>query len=55
MREGQLDQYNYILVVGQQEMDGGTVNVRTRDNEVQGTIPLAELFAKFAKETSELK
>ena len=37
VREAQLAQYNYILVVGAQEMENGTVNVRTRDNEVHGT------------------
>ena len=47
VREAQLAQYNFILVVGQQEAEAGTVNVRTRDNEVQGTIPIAELLAKF--------
>ena len=47
VREAQLAQYNYILVVGQQEMDAGTVNVRTRDNEVQGTVPLADFIEKL--------
>ena len=34
MREAQLSQYNYILVVGEEEKAAGTVNVRTRDNQV---------------------
>lgn len=35
VREAQLDQYNYILVVGSDEAAAGTVNVRTRDNMVR--------------------
>ncbi|CAE7782680.1 TARS1, partial [Symbiodinium microadriaticum] len=33
IRDAQLAQYNFILVVGEQEASAGTVNVRTRDNE----------------------
>lgn len=47
VREAQLAQYNFILVVGEKEMNEGSVNVRTRDNEVQGTLPIADLIAKF--------
>lgn len=43
MRNGQLAQYNYILVVGEAEKNAGTVNVRTRDNVVHGMFSLAEL------------
>ena len=32
VREAQLAQYNYILVVGADEMANGTVSVRTRDH-----------------------
>jgi threonyl-tRNA synthetase len=31
-----LEQYNYILVVGEAERAARTVNVRTRDNVVHG-------------------
>lgn len=48
MREGQVAQYNFILVVGQQEVDGRTVNVRTRENEVTGALSLEGLVAHFA-------
>ena len=47
VREGQLQQYNFILVVGQQEIDSKGVNVRTRENEVQGNIAVTDLIAKF--------
>lgn len=36
VREAQLAQYNYILVLGEEEKRNGTVNVRTRDNQVGG-------------------
>jgi threonyl-tRNA synthetase len=38
VREAQLAQYNYILVVGESEKASGTVNVRTRDNHVHGAF-----------------
>jgi threonyl-tRNA synthetase len=47
VREAQLAQYNFILVVGQQEQDARSVNVRTRENEVQGTISIDQLLEKF--------
>ena len=34
VRNAQLAQYNFILVVGQKEEENNTVNVRSRDNEV---------------------
>jgi hypothetical protein len=49
VREAQLNQYNFILVVGEQEASAGTVNVRTRDNEVKGVVPVTELIAQFAE------
>jgi threonyl-tRNA synthetase len=42
-----LAQYNFILVVGEQEAAAGTVNVRTRDNEVHGTVTVEALIAQF--------
>ena len=34
IRSAQLEQFNFILVIGQVEKNNGTVNVRTRDNQV---------------------
>ena len=34
VREAQLAQYNFILVVGEKEMEAHSVNIRTRENEV---------------------
>ena len=36
IRNSQLEQWNYILVAGEEEMKNGTVNVRTRANERLG-------------------
>jgi threonyl-tRNA synthetase len=36
VRNAQLDQVNYIVVIGDKESESGTVNVRTRDNVVHG-------------------
>lgn len=34
-------------MVGEQEASAGTVNVRTRDNEVKGVVPVSELISQF--------
>lgn len=36
VRNAQVAQYNYQLVVGEQEVKNGTVNIRTRENQVEG-------------------
>ena len=48
-REAQLSQYNFILVVGAQEVENGTVNVRTRDNTVHGVKTIDELIVEFTR------
>jgi len=55
IRESQLDQYNFILVVGEKEMEEGSVNVRTRDNVVHGTKPVDVLIAEFQQLLREFK
>ncbi|VDD84328.1 unnamed protein product [Mesocestoides corti] len=47
IRNGQLAQYNFILVVGEKELNNGTVNVRTRDNKVLGEHPVEHLIERF--------
>ncbi|UYV75656.1 TARS [Cordylochernes scorpioides] len=47
VRNAQLAQYNFILVVGENEMQAGSVNVRTRDNKVKGEVKLDDLLARF--------
>lgn len=45
VRNAQVDQYNFQLVVGEAEVKNGTVNIRTRDNKVEGEKKLDELVA----------
>lgn len=55
VRNAQIAQYNYQLVVGQAEVENRSVNVRTRDNEVQGEMGILEFVAKLEKEVNEYK
>jgi len=53
IRNNQLAQYNFILVVGERETQSGTVNVRTRDNKVHGEKSLDEVVQRFKQMTDE--
>jgi len=48
VREGQLAQYNYILVVGEKEETNDTVAVRNRNNEMEGEKKVDEVIAEFS-------
>lgn len=45
IRNAQLAQYNFILVVGEKEKMTNSVNVRTRDNKVHGEMSVTEVLA----------
>ncbi|KAF6214978.1 hypothetical protein GE061_009726 [Apolygus lucorum] len=47
IRNAQLAQYNFILVVGDKEKTSSTVNVRTRDNIVHGELSVDSLIEKL--------
>ncbi|CAH2269859.1 jg14615 [Pararge aegeria aegeria] len=49
VRNAQLAQFNYILVVGEKEKTSRTVNVRTRDNKVHGEMSIDELIQHLKK------
>lgn len=53
VREAQVAQYNYILVVGADEEAAATVNVRTRDNKVFGQRALNDVVALMTRERGE--
>lgn len=53
IREAQLSQYNYILTVGDKEVENQTVNVRTRNNEVHGEMSLDKLLSILIVERKE--
>ncbi|MDF2577196.1 MAG: threonyl-tRNA synthetase [Chlamydiales bacterium] len=50
VRTAQLEQINYILTVGDKELESGTVSLRTRDNVVHGDIRINELLEILEKE-----
>ncbi|XP_030753372.1 threonine--tRNA ligase, cytoplasmic isoform X2 [Sitophilus oryzae] len=47
IRNAQLAQFNFILVVGEKERSSNTVNVRTRNNVVHGEISVEGLVEKL--------
>lgn len=51
IREAQVvDRVPYMLIIGQQEVDNGTVSVRNRDTATTETMPLDEFIAKLTEE-----
>lgn len=53
VREAQLAQVNYQLVVGQREADSGSVSVRSRGNRQLGTLPVDDFIAQCEQEIRE--
>lgn len=53
IRRATMEKVPYVLVVGEQEVTGGTVNVRTRNGEQLGSCTLPEFLAAIALEISE--
>ncbi|MBN4067086.1 threonine--tRNA ligase [Simkania negevensis] len=50
IRKAQLSQYNYMLTIGDKEMENDTVSLRTRDNVVHGEVELYNFLEKTCKE-----
>lgn len=55
VRNAQVAQYNYQLVVGEQEVQNGSVNIRTRDNVVEGEMKVEEFVQKLKVLRDEFK
>lgn len=56
VRDAQLAQYSYILVVGEKEVEGGTVDVRKRNgNKRLGSMAIADVRSMFQFETETFK
>lgn len=53
VRNAQTEQFNFILVVGEQETNTNTVNVRTRDGQIHGQVDVDELIVRLRKLSSE--
>ena len=45
VKKAQMAQYNYILVIGDKEVENGTVNVRNRDGEILGEMSIDEVLS----------
>ncbi len=50
VRNAQLDQVNYIVVLGDQEVESGKVSVRTREGKVHESVALDALIAAMTEE-----
>mmetsp|Transcript_4922 Transcript_4922/g.7414 ORF Transcript_4922/g.7414 Transcript_4922/m.7414 type:complete len:472 (+) Transcript_4922:300-1715(+) len=55
VRNAQVDQYNFQLVVGKNEVENGTINIRTRENKVEGETKLDDFVAMCQKLRDEKK
>lgn len=53
VRNAQLLKTNYLLTVGDKEMENKTVALRTRDNVVHGEIDISDFLDKVVKERDE--
>ncbi len=53
IREAEMAHVNYILVIGEKEVQSKTVNVRTRDNKIVGAIKLDDFLKQIKKEIEE--
>uniref|UniRef100_A0A8W8HP80 threonine--tRNA ligase n=1 Tax=Magallana gigas TaxID=29159 RepID=A0A8W8HP80_MAGGI len=49
VRNAQIAQFNFILVVGEKELENKTANVRTRCTKVHGEHSIADIITKFSK------
>lgn len=50
VRNAQLDQVNYILTIGDKELENQTVGLRTRDNVVHGEVDVTSFVQKLKQE-----
>lgn len=53
VRNAQLSQINYMLTIGDQEVEHKTINVRTRDNKVHGEVDPDQFLETLSKEKKE--
>lgn len=49
VRNAQVAQFNFILLVGEKENNTNLVNVRTRDGQIYGHIDIDELIVRLNK------
>jgi threonyl-tRNA synthetase len=55
VRNAQVAQYNYQFVVGKAEVESGSVNIRTRENIVEGEMKIDEMISMLKRLRDERK
>ena len=55
VRTAQVTQYNFQFVVGKNEVENGSVNIRTRENKVEGEMKIDEMIEMLKKLRKEFK
>ncbi|MBA2728878.1 MAG: threonine--tRNA ligase [Parachlamydiaceae bacterium] len=53
IRNAQLDQVNYMLTIGDKEVENRSINLRTRDNVVHGEIQILPFIEAITKEKND--
>ncbi|KAK1936161.1 putative threonyl-tRNA synthetase [Babesia divergens] len=55
IKMNQAQRYNYMVIVGDREVETSTVSLRSMDSQANETLTLDELYAKFAEESQAYK
>jgi len=55
VRNAQVSQYNFQMVVGKNEVDNGSVNIRNRENEVEGEMKVDDMIEKLKQMRADHK
>lgn len=53
IREAQLEKVPYIIVIGDKDIENGTVSIRSRKDGDLGSMSIDEMIAKFTKEIED--
>ncbi len=53
IRNAQLNKTNYMLTIGDKELENKSISLRTRDNIVHGELKLSDFLEKILKEKTE--
>ena len=55
VRNAQIAQYNFQMIVGKAEVESGSVNIRTRENKVEGEMKVDEMIELCKRLRDEYK
>ncbi|MEK6887091.1 MAG: threonine--tRNA ligase, partial [Nanoarchaeota archaeon] len=55
VRDAEMQHFNYILVVGDKELQNKTINIRTRDNKILGEVKVDEFLENIKQEVEDKK